>query len=110
MTPGEFKHFPLDERDAAVAWAAGTEPAARRSSVGRTRQARAVRCGAKAVSRYETPVTAVGTVASRSCPILRLWRTRRSGGDDGPRAAGRQARTGARPARRGAARRGPPGQ
>jgi len=43
MTPGEFKHFPLDERDAAVAWAAGTEPAARRSSVGRTREARAVR-------------------------------------------------------------------
>ncbi|MGH8840398.1 MAG: STAS/SEC14 domain-containing protein [Jiangellaceae bacterium] len=22
MTPGEFKHFPLDERDAAVAWSA----------------------------------------------------------------------------------------
>jgi hypothetical protein len=22
MTPGEFKHFPLNERDAAVAWAA----------------------------------------------------------------------------------------
>jgi hypothetical protein len=22
MTPGELRHFPLDERDAAIAWAA----------------------------------------------------------------------------------------
>jgi SpoIIAA-like len=25
MTPGEAKHFPLAERDAAIAWAAGSE-------------------------------------------------------------------------------------
>ena len=25
MTPGEVKHFPLAERDAAIAWAAGTD-------------------------------------------------------------------------------------